>query len=82
LDYLTVQNPAAAERVRQAMVATIKLIAERPYLGLRNAKAPELRSRLVSRYPYRIHYLVERTDLLIIHIRHSARHPVDVDTPD
>jgi hypothetical protein len=34
-----------------------------------------LRSRLVARYPYRIHYRVEDADVWIIHIRHSARRP-------
>ncbi|MBI5131037.1 MAG: type II toxin-antitoxin system RelE/ParE family toxin [Rhodopseudomonas palustris] len=82
LGYLTAESPAAAERVRQAMVNTIRSIAERPHLGIRNAKAPELRSRLVGRYPYRIHDLVEAADLWIIHIRHSARRPFDVEAPD
>jgi hypothetical protein len=37
---------------------------------------------LVGRYPYRIHYLVRDADLWIIHIRHSARRPVDDETPN
>jgi plasmid stabilization system protein ParE len=82
LDYLTDHNPVAAERVRHAMAATIKLIVERPHIGIRNAKATELRSRLVGRYPYRIHYSVQNADVWIVHIRHSARRPFDEEDPD
>jgi toxin ParE1/3/4 len=77
LDYITKENPAAADRVRRAIFDTTRLIAARPHLGIRNANAPELRSRLVTRYPYRIHYFVDNADVWIIHIRHSARRPLD-----
>jgi toxin ParE1/3/4 len=77
LEYIAKQNPAAAERVRQAIFDTTALIAARPHLGIRNAKSPELRSRLVTRYPYRIHYFVENADVWIVHIQHSARRPLD-----
>jgi plasmid stabilization system protein ParE len=76
-DYIARENPAAADRVVRAIFNAIALIAKRPHLGIRNARAPELRSRLVGRYPYRIHYFVEDADIWIIHIRHSARRPLD-----
>jgi plasmid stabilization system protein ParE len=75
LEYIAKENPTAADRVRRAFLDAIKLVATRPHLGLRNAKVPELRSRLVARYPYRIHYRVEDADVWIVHIRHSARRP-------
>ena len=75
LEYIAKENPAAADRVRRAFLDAAKLVATRPHLGLRNGKFPELRSRLVARYPYRIHYRVEDADVWIIHIRHSARRP-------
>lgn len=75
--YIAKENPQAAKRVRAAIVATINLVASRPYIGIKNARAIELRSRLVSRYPYRIHYFVRGQDLLILHIRHGARGPLD-----
>jgi len=77
LEYIAKENPTAAERVARAIFDTTALIAARPHLGIRNAKAPELRSRLVIRYPYRIHYFVENADVWIVHIRHSARRPLD-----
>ena len=77
LEYIAKENPAGAERVGRAIFDTTALIAARPHLGIRNAKAPGLRSRLVTRYPYRIHYFVENADIWIVHIRHSARRPLD-----
>ena len=64
--------------MRRAILNTLKLIAERPYLGIRNARAANLRSRLVGRYPYRVHYLVEDAAVWIVHIRHTARRPWNV----
>jgi toxin ParE1/3/4 len=75
LEYIAKDNPAAADRMRRAFLDACKLVATRPHLGIRNAKLPELRSRLVARYPYRIHYRVEDADVWIIHVRHSARRP-------
>jgi toxin ParE1/3/4 len=51
LAYIVEDNPKAAQRVRRAILASIELIAARPFIGIKNARAPELRSRLVSRYP-------------------------------
>jgi len=77
MDYIANDSPASAERVGQAISDACALIAARPHLGIRNARAPELRSRLVARYPYRIHYVVENANVWIVHIRHSARRPLD-----
>ena len=75
LEYIAKENPAAADQVREAFLNAIKLVGTRPHLGIRNVKVPELRSRLVTRYPYRIHYRVDEADIWIVHIRHSARRP-------
>ena len=80
MDYIARDNPAGADRVGRAIFDACALIAARPYLGIRNARAPELRSRLIARYPYRIHYFVENANVWIVHIRHSARRPLDEQT--
>ena len=80
MDYIAKDNPVGADRVGRAIFDACALIAARPYLGIRNARAAELRSRLVTRYPYRIHYFVEDADVWIVHIRHSARRPLDAQT--
>ena len=74
--YIAKDNPGAAQRVEAAILATVKFVAARPYLGIKNARATELRSRLVSRYPYRVHYFVRDQEILILHIRHGARRPL------
>jgi toxin ParE1/3/4 len=74
--YIAKENPQAAQRVQAAILATIKLVAARPYIGIKNARATELRSRLVSRYPYRVHYFVRGQEVWILHIRHGARQPL------
>jgi len=73
MEYIAKENPTAADRVGRAIFDTTTLIARRPYLGIRNAKDPKFRSRLVTRYPY----FVEDADVWIVHIRHSARRPLD-----
>ena len=64
MDYIAKENPVGADRVGRAIFDACALIAARPYLGIRNARAAELRSRLVTRYPYRIHYFVEDANVL------------------
>jgi plasmid stabilization system protein ParE len=75
LSYIGRDDVIAAERVRRAIVATIKMVSLRPYIGIRNARAPELRSRLVPRYLYRVHYALRDQEIVVLHIRHGARAP-------
>ena len=50
-DYIAKDNPDAARRVRQAVFDAIQIVASRPYAGIKNARAIDLRSKLVTRYP-------------------------------
>ena len=72
-DYIASDNPEAARRVCRAILDTIKLVSTRPHIGIRNARSRELKSRLVSRYPYRVHYLLREKEIFVVHIRHTAR---------
>ena len=73
--YISKDNPDAAKRVRDAILGSIELVAAWPFIGMKNARAPELRSRLVSRYPYRVHYFVGDDEVLILSVWHTARRP-------
>jgi toxin ParE1/3/4 len=75
VQYIASDNPFAAERVRHAILDTVELIAAFPHAGIKNEVTPQVRSRLVRRYPYRIHYRLRDGELWIIHIRHAARRP-------
>lgn len=72
-DYILEYNPDAALRVRNAIQNGIILIARYPNLGALNAYRPGTRSRVVARYPYRIHYAVTSEAIIILHIRHTSR---------
>jgi len=75
VSFIATDNPDAADRVRRTILNTIDLVSTRPHVGIRNARAPELRSLLVPRYPYRVHYALRGDEVWIIHIRHTARRP-------
>ena len=49
-DYIATDNPGAARRARQAIFDAAQLVASRPYTGIKNARAADLRSKLVARY--------------------------------
>lgn len=76
-NFIAKDNREAAVRVRKAILDLIELIARRPYLGPQNARAAELRSMLVSRYQYRVHYRIGSDEVSIVHIRHTARRPFE-----
>jgi toxin ParE1/3/4 len=75
VSHIADDNPAAAERVRRRILNTIELVSTRPFIGMKNARAPELRSCLVPGYPYRVHYLSGLNEIVIVHVRHTARRP-------
>lgn len=72
-DYIAADSPPAGARVRRAIVRIVDLISKHPYVGIENARNPELRSVLVTPYPYRLHYRVRNGTLWVVHIRHSSR---------
>lgn len=45
--YIARDNVDAAKRVQQAIFGAVDFLATRPYAGMRNARTPELRSKLV-----------------------------------
>jgi plasmid stabilization system protein ParE len=78
-EYISRDDLAAAKRVQRAIFEAIELLAAFPYLGIRNVRSTELRSKLVSRYPYRLHYRLKGQELWVVHIRHTARRPWEGD---
>jgi toxin ParE1/3/4 len=74
--YLVERSPSGATNV----LAAIKI--DDRYLELLSADRPSRRQRghrrvPVPRYPYVIFYRLAEDELLILHIRHAARRPID-----
>ncbi len=73
-DYLRAHNPAAAQRVRAAIFASLQSVILHPYIG--RAQTLEGVRKLVTRkYPYLVYFTVEEAteEIVIVTIQHPAR---------
>jgi plasmid stabilization system protein ParE len=75
-DYLIERSPQGAERVRIHILAAINRLADYPFLG-RATDTENVRVLVLTRYPYLVFYAVAEPNVVILHIRHAARTPVD-----
>ena len=74
--YITRRNPSAAKRVLGVIKSAIDSLEQFPKLGLRIDD--ENRYRLpIGRFPYVVFYRLADTEILILHIRHAARRPIE-----
>jgi toxin ParE1/3/4 len=74
--YLVERNPRAATNVLSAIKSSIETLSFFPQIGrLIDNVGP--RRLPVLRYPYLIYYRVAEDELLILHIRHTSRRPID-----
>ena len=76
-DYLSERNPCGAERVEQRIRAVVDLIADFPASGTTVMSRPNVRAVPLGTYPYRVFYASLGDELIVLHIRHSAREPID-----
>ncbi len=63
---------AAADRVREHLRERFKRLQASPMIGVATVE-PGVRLLAPSRYPYRIYYAVTLHEVVIVHVRHSAR---------
>jgi addiction module RelE/StbE family toxin len=74
--YLTEQSPAGALRVLTGIKSSIAALEAFPEIG--RAVDDEGHRRLpVFNFPYVIFYRLAGDDVIILHIRHTSRRPVD-----
>lgn len=78
-DYLAERNPAAAASVERRIRAVVDLVARFPASGPILEERADVRVMPLGNYPYRIFYTAFADELIILHIRHTAREPVDPD---
>jgi plasmid stabilization system protein ParE len=68
-DYLAERNPNAAAAVEQ--------LALFPASGRMLEERTAVRVIPLGNFPYRIFYTTSRNEMIILHIRHGARAPID-----
>ena len=78
-DYLVERSPAAAANVLGAIKSSVDTLSFFPQIG-RLVDDVGHRRVPVLHYPYVIFYRVAGKELLILHIRHTSRRPIDPET--
>ena len=74
--YLIERSPSGSRNVLAALKGTIDSLVDFPRIG--SPIDDEHRYRLPLRqYPYAIFYRVAADEILILHIRHGARRPIE-----
>lgn len=75
--YRTVSDPKIAAAIADRIEHTINRVAQRPESAPRVTRRANVRAVLVLRYPYKIFYRVRPEAIEILHVRHSARRPLN-----
>lgn len=70
--YIALENPAAANRIRNAILAAVERLADHPNVG-RPGRVDETRELVVARTPYIVAYAVLDGQLMILSVLHGAR---------
>jgi toxin ParE1/3/4 len=65
-------QPAAARRVAQRILASVERLAEHPHFG-RPGREPETRELIVAGTPYIVPYRIHRDRLAILAVLHAAQ---------
>ncbi len=69
--YITQDNPDAANRIAKRILSAVELLSEQPSIG-RHGRVPNTRELVVSGTPYIIPYRVKRTIVEILRVFHSS----------
>ena len=75
-EYLNQRSPSGAFNVLAAVKSSIEALAAFPGMG-RVVDDAGHRRFPVLRFPYAVFYRISGDELLIVHIRHAARRPLD-----
>jgi toxin ParE1/3/4 len=75
--YLVARSPTGALSVESSIRKTIDIIAAFPQAGRALEQRPHVRVMPLGRYPYLLFYTVRGDEVVILHIRHGGRKPID-----
>ena len=75
--FITQDNPSAAERVRDAILAAVEQLGEAPHLG-KPGRVDGTRERVIAATPFIVAYTVIGTHVEILSVLHGARQWPDV----
>jgi plasmid stabilization system protein ParE len=75
LAYIAERSPRGAAAVKARIDRTVATLAEFPEMAQRTDE-PSVRRVPLGSYPYLIFYAMEREEIAILHVRHSARRPL------
>jgi len=74
--YIHRRNPVAAGKVVAVIETVARRLGEFPDSGQRSDEG-DVRVVFATRYPYRIYCRILSDEILILHIRHTSRRPVE-----
>lgn len=80
-EYIHKRNPAAALRVRAAILETLKMLLLFPESG-RTQSVAGVRKIVTRKYPYLVYYAVDHSEgeIAVLAIQHAAREREHADT--
>jgi toxin ParE1/3/4 len=73
-EYIREHNPAAAQRVRDAIYQSLQILILFPRVG-RRQKAAGVRRFVVRRYGYLVYYIVDEAaeEIVVLNVKHPSR---------
>jgi toxin ParE1/3/4 len=78
LDYLGPRSPKGAANVLARIDDALQKLGEQPLMG-HATDVSSVRVLFIGRYPYKIFYRLGGSQLEILHIRHTARRPGEIE---
>ncbi len=78
-DYLTERSPQGASAVERRIREVVDRLAEFPRMGRELAQRSGVRIMPLGRYPYLIFYAALENELVVLHVRHASRKPLEHD---
>jgi plasmid stabilization system protein ParE len=78
-DYLTERSLQGALAVERRIREVIDRLAEFPGMGRELTQRPGVRAMPLGRYPYLIFYTALENELVVLHVRHASRRPLEHD---